>query len=206
MTDMVTRSLTSSSTGTLCLHHLHCSCIHRSVDPAKSNDNVINNLAGTPTIFLQRCRPHTSATLPPCTVRYHPHRIHFPVDTRSLAKQLFVTENAYLPRCIRTYNGHLRKYCLATLVATARNTIAANGRDMMTLSLLMLVVKETQTDIPQQNKIWGWDCTRILNGGLEIQSTPSSDQSWKYCDIPDDQPRYILLPGMDAININTNGI
>ena len=51
----------------------------------------------------------------------------------------------------------------------------------------------------------GWYCLRIDGGALEICTPPSKDMGLMYCDVHDNQPRFVLLPRIDALKINKNG-
>jgi hypothetical protein len=50
----------------------------------------------------------------------------------------------------------------------------------------------------------GWNCLRIDHGVLEVCMPPNDDMGLMYHGLQDDQPRFMLLPRREAIQINKN--
>lgn len=50
----------------------------------------------------------------------------------------------------------------------------------------------------------GWNCLRIDHGVLEVCMPPNDDMGLMYRGLQDDQPRFMLLPRREAIQINKN--
>ena len=65
--------------------------------------------------------------------------------------------------------------------------------------------KESETAPTFNSDVQGWYCQKIKDGHLEVCSPPSGDKGLIYQDEYDQHPRFILLPRIDSININSNG-